>query len=328
MANSPTPVAIAMSKLTRRGFTLIELLVVIAIIAVLIGLLLPAVQKVREAASKAKCQNQLKQLGLAMHHFENTYKQFPPGLGATGDKKKPPAGDYFFRTLPLNLRFCSWHTHLLPYIEQEDMFNNTHPRAVAMAYLPGKKVVLFNCPSDPLAGEVQSVQPFRLTTGYFGVRGIDRSQGNEDTGDYGAEGILYWRSNTKIAEVADGLSNTLLIGEHPASQDGGSWGWWYTAVNEDMAYYNDDVLWGIASQTSKFKFANWPNGGDPCPEPAFYRMPFPFRTLCNYDTFWSYHVGGASFVFADASVRFLPYTARPIMPALATRNGGESVELP
>ena len=105
------------------GFTLVELLVVIAIIAVLIGLLLPAVQKVREAANKAKCANNLKQLGIAFHEFEGNYGQFPPGLGATGDHNVPGMPNYSTATQSANLRFYSWQTHLLPYIEQETLYN-------------------------------------------------------------------------------------------------------------------------------------------------------------------------------------------------------------
>src|SRR5471030_138760 len=101
----------------RTAFTLIELLVVIAIIAVLVGLLLPAVQKIRMTAARLKCQNNMKQIGLALHSFHESNHVFPPGLGAMGDSAVDGSS-----TSPPGLRFCSWHTWILPFIEQENFF--------------------------------------------------------------------------------------------------------------------------------------------------------------------------------------------------------------
>src|SRR5207249_4755836 len=134
----------------RRGFTLIELLVVIAIIAVLIGLLLPAVQKVREAANRIKCANNLKQLGLAAHHYHDVNQHLPPGIGYY-----PPArgefGTYFF--------------HLLPYLEQDNLYRSAlgsvpfpPPDGPTTVFYPGNNKVysqpvkVFLCPSDPSVG--------------------------------------------------------------------------------------------------------------------------------------------------------------------------------
>src|SRR5436309_4414464 len=109
--------------LIRRAFTLIELLVVIAIIAVLIGLLLPAVQKVREAAARAKCSNNLKQMGLALHNFHDVNQIFPPGLGAMDDRVGLlTRANYPTNTVPSHLRVRSWMAHILPYVEQSALY--------------------------------------------------------------------------------------------------------------------------------------------------------------------------------------------------------------
>ena len=130
----------------RRGFSLVELLVVIAIIAVLIGLLVPAVQKVREAANRTQCTNNLKQLGLAAHNYHDTKKHLPPGMGYTPLATNGVWGPHFF--------------HLLPYLEQDNLYNASAGTVLGVPNVkfPGNNnfykqtVPIFLCPSDPSVG--------------------------------------------------------------------------------------------------------------------------------------------------------------------------------
>jgi prepilin-type N-terminal cleavage/methylation domain-containing protein len=330
----------------RKAFTLIELLVVIAIIAVLIALLLPAVQKVREAGRRTQCQNNLHQLSIGFHNFIDTYNIFPPGLGAVDDNRP-----YNALTTANPPRFCSWMTHLLPFVEQEQLYNHIpgNDYFADLTYMSNNNIVYpyIGCPSDPHIFAVDSANGVgggRPTTSYMGVRGLENANYATYSGpvfgeDSTAEGILYWRSNVRPSQVTDGLSQTLLVGEHPASEaDGGDpegdWGWWYTTVNNNIYdLWSDDVIGGMFVSHGHYGYSTTlqqQTGNGSCPYPAVYRTPYPFQTLCNFDTFWSYHINGASFILADGSVRFFPYSATKVMVPMSTRAKGDSLgdELP
>src|SRR5262245_27122297 len=189
----------------RRGFSLIELLVVIAIIAVLIGLLLPAVQKVREAAARIKCDNNLKQLGLAAQNYHDVNHHFPPGVGYYPFTANSTFGTYFF--------------HLLPYLEQDPLFQSSlgtapflSPVGPTTLYYPGNNnvfsqpVAVFLCPSAPSVGPGGTVLIGSETFGAscYAPNGLVSGVGPPTPGPQG---------RTTLAAITDGTSNTILHAE-------------------------------------------------------------------------------------------------------------------
>jgi prepilin-type N-terminal cleavage/methylation domain-containing protein len=187
----------------RRGFTLIELLVVIAIIAILIGLLVPAVQRVREAANRAQCQNNLKQIGLAAQNYHDTNGHFPPGIGYS-----PPTGG----------AFGNYFFHLLPYVEQDNLYRSSlgtvsfpPPVGPTTVYYPGNNnvysqpVKVFLCPSDPSVGPDGVVMVNGVSFGAlcYAHNALVAGQNNPPSP----------QGKTRIAEITDGLSNTILHAE-------------------------------------------------------------------------------------------------------------------
>jgi prepilin-type N-terminal cleavage/methylation domain-containing protein len=339
----------------RAGFTLIELLVVIAIIAILIGLLLPAVQKVREAAARTKCQNNLKQLGIACHAFHDLNGVLPPGLGAPNDRYPMPlTGGYnaaIADTIPPTMpptrnKFASWCTWLLPQVEQNAVYDAMRQTAKPGG-IPGPPLAIFTCPSDARLDLIYDtgVGGNRPVTLYAGVSGTANNNPKWPVCD----GLLFCRSKVRLVDITDGTSNTLMIGERPASPDL-DWGWWDTADqpeyygadgNGGWSGWDMDVVSGVAERYSGNSGPNHSTSQSSpsfaCPAVETYRAPgppavsygAPYQTpsnFCDFNHFWSNHQGGAFFVFGDGSVRFIPYTAAPIMIKLATRAGGENYD--
>jgi prepilin-type N-terminal cleavage/methylation domain-containing protein len=288
---------------SRTGFTLLELLVVIAIIAVLLALLLPAVQKVRSMAVRLACANNLKQLGLAMHQYHDTHGRLP-----TGVELSPTARHYAL----------AWHSRLLPWLEQEALW-----RRIEYAYsfkvedfkdrphdAPFTKTPFFGCPADSRQDRIWVLdgRPYAITS-YQGIQGSDR---------YSRDGLFFAESNLSLVQISDGTSNTLMIGERPASYDF-YYGWWYVGEGIDKTGTLDAFL-GVREKgvTRRMAYCG--------PEPGGFQP----RTdeICSVFHFWSLHSGGGHFVMADASVHFLSYSANPVLPALASRAGGEVQSLP
>lgn len=305
----------SVANCARRGFTLIELLVVLAIIAILVGLTLAAVQKVRSAAARAQCANNLRQMGLALHHYHDVHGRFPPGCSS--GTLEP-------------LKYLGWQTRILPFIEQEALWHLTMaayrigPSPFQRPPHPGDKVVrIYICPTDDRITIAQVVYgpggfPTAFTS-YLGVCGTDF---------FGNNGVLYGDSRIRIVEIRDGSANTLLVGERPPGPDLTT-GWWYAGTGQD-GRGSLDMLLGVR-ELNGIRQPNYPHGipalRDCAPGPYHYG-PDRMQNKCAVLRYWSPHPSGANFAFADGSVRFLSYAADSILPALATREGGETVSLP
>jgi prepilin-type N-terminal cleavage/methylation domain-containing protein/prepilin-type processing-associated H-X9-DG protein len=311
----------------RRAFTLIELLVVIAIIAILIGLLLPAVQKVREAVYRTYCNNSLKQIGLALHNYHNVNGYFPPAIAETN-----PADRF---------QWVSWLARILPYVEQAPLYADMEAAFRSQGNRPdpfsnpphrglGTVVPSFRCPIDDRQLVAAYVTEAPVTynvafTGYLGVSGLNLRSN---------DGVLYWNSRVTFMDIADGTSNTLAAGERPPSS-GLDYGWWYAGAGQ----WDFTVRWALGARdtgscdvTMGVSELNLKSNGlaqlNACPTGPYSFGPGTALNPCDQFRFWSLHSGGSNFLFADGSVHFLTYDAAPLLPALATRAGGEAAPLP
>jgi prepilin-type N-terminal cleavage/methylation domain-containing protein/prepilin-type processing-associated H-X9-DG protein len=301
-----------------QGFTLIELLVVIAIIGVLIALLLPAVQKVREAANRASCQNNLKQIGLGMLNFESAQGGFPPSA-TTGATASAPYYPYQH----------SWSAALLPYIEQTASFNLYHynrnwddpvNRQAIQTYLK-----LFNCPTTPeqprvdttiavapAAGDYHAVNAIKgfVCSACFGI-----PYHTSDSKDLPwLVGAMQRDQLTPIARITDGTSNTILVAEDAGRPT------WYNADREVFvpmpAPPNGQAGW--ADPNGAFSIDGSERNG---------QVPGPCALNCsNNSEVYAFHPTGANVVFADGSVHFLQSSLDLcVLAALVTRAGGELI---
>jgi prepilin-type N-terminal cleavage/methylation domain-containing protein/prepilin-type processing-associated H-X9-DG protein len=308
--------------LRRSGFTLIELLVVIAIIGILIALLLPAVQKVRDAANRTKCQNNLKQMGIMLHAFHDANGHFPAGeQNPTESPHSNPPG-YHPR--------WSWMATTMQYYEQDNLYKQADDFAHAHLDVFGPPsnpalatvVKMVTCPADArteLATDVYN-PPTGTTirvafTEYLGVSGIR-------SGD--RLGILYSQSQVRMGQVTDGLSNTLLVGERPPSRDL-DFGWWFAGDGYDRMSTGDTVLGAREMGYWNYikNFATTQPGS--CQTVKLGLQGGTVTDDCDQAHFWSFHNGGANFLLGDGSARFASYSIDAFLPELCTRNQGEVI---
>ena len=329
----------------RRAFTLIELLVVIAIIAILIGLLLPAVQKVREAAARMQCTNNLKQIGLALHNYHDVNQHFPAGYadGNTNPSSTPDndVGPGW-----------GWASFLLPYVEQDNVYRQidfTKPVGSGVnAAISQLTLKVHQCPSDPYQDPFP-VYDSTFTTPiatvahgnyvgcngwmecYYNAGGAGTGTGSGADGLTGGggqagNGLFYRNSRTRFADITDGTSNTIVVGERSGNHSPSTW---TGAVTGGRC-----PAWMAAQPPSPYS---------PPPGPAYDNADFDEALVLAHgnathvpsadfpifdsDTFYSTHAGrGANFLFGDGSVHFLnggidPYTFQH----MCTIAGGEVI---
>jgi prepilin-type N-terminal cleavage/methylation domain-containing protein/prepilin-type processing-associated H-X9-DG protein len=256
----------------RRGFTLIELLVVIAIIAILIGLLVPAVQKVRDAAARIQCENNLKQLGIACHGYHGDRQRFPSAVNIPGEEAFgwPPAPDLGL-WYGLNLA-------LFPYIEQDALsrqvvMNVANPQYVnckGQTSIGAQVVKTLLCPVDASTNGGGSVGQYGIY--YFGLSNYGGCSGTSQTSTVASamlkNGMFFMNSQVKLGDVMDGTSNTLMYGERTrknlaagsSSQAVGGWAWGNYFAQEDNTMNTSEPIEGLLPHDLN-QFGSMHNGG-------------------------------------------------------------------
>ena len=278
-----------------QGFTLIELLVVIAIIAVLIGLLLPAVQRVRESARSMQCRNNLKQIGLALHNYHDTHNRLPPGSIWPGNP--PPSSTAWYLAY-------GWHVFLLPHIDQAPLYNQLNPNGtlppVTQLNALQTPLSVYRCASStaPQINDARAPHPsYGPPTARFGTTNYVGNQGLQIFGGFNSTAGFVFHSNStgqreslRLADVTDGLTTTIFVGERT-----------WTLASGSGSCQPQAGLWagqcvGIGALDGTAVGQRFASGG------GQFRLNSCTSANLHYS---SDHEGGGHFLMGDGSVRFV-----------------------
>lgn len=351
------------SGVRHRAFTLIELLVVVAIIGTLVGLLLPAVQKVRAAAARSQCANNLKQLGLALHNYEGGNRVFPPSCLINNPTYPPIPGNAGGLRHPDDLLVgppgWGWGVFLLPYLEQDNLyrqFNLNQPCwSPVNAVAAGTKVSVFICPGATGGSDGFNVQkPLDDTHGtdmtrsdgskiffahshYVTNAGVNQPWGRNTPYCVNFDipepvpggpvdiinGPFYPNSKTTVAGVTDGLSNTVFIGERSSFLSNNTW---VGVVPNSVVVPRLDLHPWPSDKNGATDIVGCHSGPDVHDHPQVI-IHAPNNPFGHTDEMWGQHdAPGCNVLFGDGSVRFIGAFINPnTWVALSTRNGGEVI---
>jgi prepilin-type N-terminal cleavage/methylation domain-containing protein/prepilin-type processing-associated H-X9-DG protein len=272
-----------------RGFTLVELLVVISIIGILLGLLLPAVQAAREAARRTQCQNNLRQLGIAIQAYHNQVGRFPPGAPLHAVETKTS---------------ISWRVMILPQLEETNVYDHIKPNregGATSTAAESVKIPSYLCPSAPPQADSEFAQ---IQSHYSGVMGANRDNKRRvldqvSCGDIFINGVFFPESKTRIAKIEDGTSHTLAIGERiyifRSWMSGAAWSGRPTPKMICTGAASN-VVYPINADVRQFGYYKFDTEAPPDADK---------KLLLNDLFFGSLHSGGANFCFADSSVHMI-----------------------
>ena len=305
------------------GFTLIELLVVIAIIAILVGMLLPAIQTVRESAARTKCAHNLHEIGVALHNYHDSHNAFPPGYTASAP---------YFNGATDTTPGWGWAAYLLPYLDQQSLYNQLDlNQPVESSTAIQTFVQVYLCPSDLIPTRPISIADafgnaivLAAPSSYAACCGGDES----DTADPTGLGVFYRNSHTRLTDITDGTSQTILIGERAFANAQAIWA---GAINGGMCWR------GVNNPPTENTGQNAFPG--PCLVLGHSHLNNPDGDSdASVDDFSSMHGGGSNILFADGAVHFIgtiphnnadgSYTQDSLnFQGLGTRANGEVVPL-